>query len=102
MESEDIDARYDADETVRLDDGQYFLALLGHHGRGLGKGSFRGDSDGPVGHDLAHGDARALENLPAILLRIAQRDDAAENVQKSRRFNLRILKDQISLGDYPR
>src|SRR5215210_3750281 len=101
VEGEDIHAGYHSGEPLALDDGQYLLAPVGHDRRGLGEGGFRSDGYRVLRHHLADGDARALERLPAVLLRVPERHDAAEDVEKARRLYLRVLEDQVALGDYP-
>src|SRR5215212_8664427 len=76
VEGKNVHAGYDTQQALVLDDGQDLLALLGH-------------------------DGGALQGLPAVLLPIPKRDDATQDIQKARRFDLRILEDQISLRDYP-
>src|SRR5215208_4707840 len=101
VEGKNVHAGYDAQQALVLDDGQDLLALLGHDGRGLDQGRLRGDGYGVLRHNLTNGDAGALQGLPAVLLPVSKGDDATQDIQKARRFDLRILEDQISLRDYP-
>src|SRR5918998_5126793 len=101
VQGEDIHARYHSDETPTIDNGQYLLAPLGHGRRGLGEGRFWSDRHGIVRHHLTDGHARALECLPAVLIRIPKRHDATEYVEEARRLHLRVLEYQVALGNYP-
>src|SRR5919199_3486394 len=101
VEGEDVHAGDDPDQPVALDDGQYFPASLGHDGRGLAEGRLGGDGGHFFRHDLADGDAGALEGLPAVFLRASQGHEAAEDVEEARRLYVRVLKDEVALGDYP-
>src|SRR3712207_365469 len=90
VEGKDVHAGYNAQQALVLDDGQDLFALLGHDGRGLDQGRLGGDGYGVFRHDLANGDAGALQSLPAVLLPVPQGDDATQDIQKARRFDLQI------------
>src|SRR4028118_813942 len=75
VQGEDVHAGYHPDEPPSLDDRQYLLTPFGHGRRGLGESRFGSYGHGIVRHHLAHGDTRALERLPAILIRIPARPD---------------------------
>src|SRR5918998_1504941 len=101
VQGEYIHPGYHPDEPPALNDGQYLLAPLGHDSRGLGEGCFGSCGHGLIRHHLAYGDSRALEGLPAVLIRIPKRHDAAEYVEEARRLYVRVLEDQVALRDYP-
>src|SRR4051812_41129130 len=101
VEGEGVHAGNDTYQPIAFDDGQNFSALLGHDGRGLGKGRLWRNGVHVLCHDLADGDAGAFEGLPTILLRAPERYDATQDVEEARRLDVRVLKDEVALGDYP-
>src|SRR5215211_2233491 len=101
VEGQDVHAGYDPAELPLLRDGQKLYPLLGHDRRRLGEGVLRGDSLDLPRHDLVHGHPGALQGLPPVFVPVAQRDDAAEDVEKAGGFYVGVLEDEVTLGDDP-
>src|ERR671933_310970 len=101
MGGEGVHAGDDAREARALENGQGLPALLRHDGRGFDESSFGGNGGQVRRHDLVDGDAGAFEGLPAVLLRVPERHDTAENIEKPRGLDLCVLEDEVALGDYP-
>src|SRR5215208_2674512 len=101
MEGQDIHAGYDPVEGPLRGDGQELDPLLGHDGSRLGEGVVWAYRQNVRRHDLAHGHPGALQRLLPVLVPVAQGDEATQEVEEARSFDIGVLEDQVSLGEYP-
>src|SRR5215217_8699156 len=101
VEGQDVHAGYDPAEPPLFGDGQELNLLLGHDGRGLGEGVVGADRQNIRRHDLAYVHTSALQCFLPVLLPVTQGNEATEDVEKARSFDVGVLEDEVALGDDP-